>query len=177
MANAGFQSPLTIGLLKNIGARPSTAFAAFANPNTIGRLFAMGVPGTRARADVGDGGRPRPGAKRLRFKSADERLTEGEVQWMQRKLAELRKAKTEREAAEAAQAIEIALAQAAQDDEAAEVITAAIEQAQPGRVDYAAALRDTKLIGSILTDLRKLAKQLQAERDEDDDIEILLLSG
>jgi hypothetical protein len=96
---------------------------------------------------------------------------------MQRKLAELRKAKSEREAAEAAKALEIALAQAAQDDRAADVISEVIEARRPdviARADYGPVLRDTKLLGEIL---RELARMVKAYEDEEDDIEILLLGG
>jgi hypothetical protein len=134
------------------------------------------APPAAVQTDLGDGGRPRRG-RRQRLRTADDDLTEGEVQWMQRKLAELRKAKSEREAAEAAKALEIALAQAAQDDRAADVISEVIEARRPdviARADYGPVLRDTKLLGEIL---RELARMVKAYEDEEDDIEILLLGG
>jgi hypothetical protein len=133
------------------------------------------TPTPAAQPDT-DGGRPRRG-RRQRLRTVDDDLTEGEVQWMQRKLAELRKAKSEREAAEAAKALEIALAQAAQDERAAEVISEVIEARRPdviARADYGPVLRDTKLLGEIL---RELARMVKAYEDEEDDIEILLLGG
>jgi hypothetical protein len=129
-----------------------------------------------AQQDVGDGGRRRRG-RRQRLRTADDDLTEGEVQWMQRKLAELRKAKSEREAAEAAKALEIALAQAAQDERAAEVISEVIEAKKPeaiARADYSLVMRDVRVLGQILSELLRMVKE---QEDEEDDIEILLLGG
>jgi hypothetical protein len=134
------------------------------------------APPAAVQTDLGDGGRRRRG-RRQRLRTADDDLTEGEVQWMQRKLAELRKAKSEREAAEAAKALEIALAQAAQDERAAEVISEVIEAKKPeaiARADYSLVMRDVRVLGQILSELLRMVK---AYEDEEDDIEILLLGG
>jgi hypothetical protein len=115
--------------------------------------------------------------KRRRYRRADDELTEAEAQFIQRKIAELKAAKTAREEAAAAKALEIALAQAAQDDEAAEIIAAAVEYEAPKR-DYAAALRDVELMSQLGKELMALAKELAAERKrlaDEDDIEVLLL--
>jgi hypothetical protein len=142
----------------------------------LGGLSSAGVAAPAAQQDIGDGGRPRRG-RRQRLRTADDDLTEGEVQWMQRKLAELRKAKSEREAAEAAKALEIALAQAAQDERAAEVISEVIEARKPeaiARADYSLVMRDVRVLGQILSELLRMVR---AYEDEEDDIEILLLGG
>jgi hypothetical protein len=124
-------------------------------------------------------GKRRVGARRRRRYSADDDLTEAEAQYVLRKIRELKQAKTAREEAEAARALEIALAQAAQDDDAAEIITEAIEFKQPQR-DYAAALRDVELMQRLGDELMALAIELAAQqqrmRDEDDAEALLLLT-
>lgn len=131
----------------------------------------------QARAPEGGDGKPR-----RRIRTAEDELTEGEIQWMQRKLQELKNAKTEREKAEAAKALEIALAQAAQDDKAAEVISAAIQERRPEavlRADYGPVMHDVALLTSITSQLASIVKQAAAEHkrmmDDEDDIEMLLL--
>jgi hypothetical protein len=120
-------------------------------------------------------GKRRVGARRRRYRSADEELTEAEAQYILRKIQELKKAKTAREEAAAAKALEIALAQAAQDDEAAEIISDVIEFKRPGR-DYAAALRDVRLMQQLGNELLALATELERERlDDEDDAEAILL--
>jgi hypothetical protein len=124
-----------------------------------------------------DGKRRIARSGRRRRYSADDDLTEAEAQYVLRKIRELKQAKTAREEAEAARALEIALAQAAQDDDAAEIITEVIEFKQPGR-DYAAALRDVQLMQQLGDELMALAIELAAERarlDDEDDAEALLL--
>ena len=107
------------------------------------------------------------GGKRRR--TADEELSEAEVQFMQRKLAELRAAKTKREEQAAAKALEVALAQAAQNDEVAEVITATIEIDRP---DYGTVMRDLKLLARIID---KLDRMVKAETRENDDWDVLVM--
>jgi hypothetical protein len=118
------------------------------------------------------------GAKRRRH--PDEELTEAEVQFMQRKLAELKRAKTAAEEAAAAKALEVALAQAAQDDEAAEVITATIAEKRPEiKTDYGAIMRDVALLTDITRQLAKIARAAADERrrqEDEDDIEMLMLA-
>lgn len=120
------------------------------------------------------------GKKRGRkFRTADDDLTEAEVQWMQRKLRELKQAKTERERVAAAKALEVSLAQAAQDDEAAEAISSTIEQERPAlKADYRAIMRDVELLSSITTKLAEIAKRAaeeQRRRQDDDEIELISL--
>jgi hypothetical protein len=125
---------------------------------------------------TGGDGKPRRGARR-KYRSADDELTEAEAQYVLRKIEELKRAKTEREEAAAAKALEIALAQAAHDDDAAEVITEAIEEKKGPRRDYAAALRDVQLMSKIGKELMVLAKEIAAERrrqEDEDDVELLL---
>jgi hypothetical protein len=126
-----------------------------------------------------DGKRRIARSGRRRRYSADDDLTEAEAQYVLRKIRELKQAKTAREEAEAARALEIALAQAAQGDDAAEIITEAIEFKQPGR-DYAAALRDVELMQRLGDELMALAIELAAQqqrmRDEDDAEALLLLT-
>lgn len=117
-----------------------------------------------------------------RRRTGDEELTEAEVQYMQRKLRELKQAKTEREKVDAAKALEIALAQAAQDDQAADIISAAIQEKRPEAVlksDYRAVMRDVALLTDITRQLDRIVKAAAAEQrrmqDDEDDIEMLLL--
>jgi hypothetical protein len=124
---------------------------------------------------TGGDGKPRRGPRK--YRTADEELTEAEAQYVLRKIEELKRAKTEREEAAAAKALEIALAQAAQDDDAAEVITEAIEEKRGPKRDYAAALRDVQLMSKIGQELMVLAKEIAAERrrqEDEDDVELLL---
>lgn len=117
-----------------------------------------------------------------RRRSGDDELTEAEVQWMQRKLQELKQAKTEREKNEAAKALEIALAQAAQDDAAAEAISATIQEKKPEavlRADYGSVMRDVALLTSITNELERVVKESAAHQrmlEDEDDIEMLLLA-
>ena len=106
--------------------------------------------------------------KRRRRRTGDEELTEAEVQYMQRKLRELKQAKTKREEDAARKALEIAFAQAAQDDEAAR----AIEAAANG--NYAALMRNDVLLARVTDKLAAIARQ-HAEDQDEDDVETLLL--
>lgn len=120
--------------------------------------------------------------KRRRRRNADDELTEAEVEFMRRKLRELKQAKTDREEAAAAKALEIALAQAAEDDQAAEIITGAIQEKRPEAVaksDYGSVMRDVALLTEITNQLDRIVKEAAAERrrlDDEDDIEILMLA-
>lgn len=119
---------------------------------------------------------------RKRRRHADDELTEAEVQFMHRKLAELKRAKTEQDKAKAAKALEVALAQAASDDEAKEIITAMIHEKRPEavlRADYGPVMRDVALLTSITRQLDRIVKQAAAERramEDEDDIETLLMA-
>ena len=170
----GFGTPVTIGLLHRLGAVPSGG--GFGGPLTLGLLHRLGAavatPIEPARTSDTDGKRRRV----KRWRNADEELTEEEAQYVVRKIAELRRAKSAREAAAAAKEIELALAQAARDEEAAEIIAETIEERQERTTpDYGAALRDLELMADIGRRLVALARQLEFERD-DDDAEVLLLS-
>lgn len=122
------------------------------------------------------------GGKRRRRRNADDDLTEAEVQFMRRKLAELKRAKTDREEAAAAKALEIALAQAAEDDAAAEIISGAIQEKHPEAIaksDYGSVMRDVALLTDITNQLARIVREAAAERrrlDDEDDIEILMLT-
>lgn len=134
--------------------------------------------GPDPNADRSDGD---PSGKRKRRRNADEELTEAEVQFMQRKLAELKAAKTEREKAAAAKALEVAMAQATKDDEAADAITATIQEKRPEAIlkaDYGAVMRDVALLTEITDRLEKIAKEAAAYQrilEDEDDIEMLLM--
>ena len=122
-----------------------------------------GFPVTTTGIDVA-------GKRRGRRKPADEELTEAEVQFMQRKLAELKAAKTKREEQAAAKSLEVALAQAAQSDEVAEVISTTIEAKET--TDYAAVMRDLTLLSRVIDRLERMVR----EEREEDDIEILAMA-
>lgn len=125
--------------------------------------------------DRSDGSPSGGGKKRRR---ADDDLTEAEVQFMFRKIAEMKAAKTERERVAAAKALEVSLAQAAQDDEAAETISATIQEKRPEAVlkaDYSAALRDVSLMTEIAEKLAKIAAEVRREREDEEDVEALLM--
>ncbi len=100
---------------------------------------------------------------------------------MQRKLRELKAAKTEREKVAAAKALEVAMAQAAKDDEAAEVISSTIQEKRPEAIlkaDYGAVMRDVALLTEITNKLAKIAKEAAAYQrmmDDEDDVETLLM--
>lgn len=107
-------------------------------------VFQVDVASTSTGVDRSDG-KPRglPRGRKRRHRNADEELTEAEVQFIRRKVAELKAAKTEREKVAAAKALEIALAQAAQDDEVADVISAEIQEKRPEiKEDYGPIMRD-----------------------------------
>lgn len=111
-------------------------------------------------------GKPRR-VRNRRWFNADDELTEAEVQFMQRKLQELKRAKTEREKNAKAKELEVALAQAAQDELAAEAIRSAMGGKSPARV-----MRDPAALGRIIGELERIVRDQQDE----DDLEILLLS-
>ena len=116
-------------------------------------------------------GKPR----RRRARNADDELTEAEVQWMQRKLLELKAAKTERERVAAAKSLEVSLAQATQDDEAADIISASIQEKGVSTAD---AMRDVALLTSITNQLEQIVKAAAIERrrlEDEDDVESLLM--
>ena len=110
------------------------------------------------------------GKRRRRHKSADDELSEAEVQFMQRKLAELKAAKTKREEQAAAKSLEVALAQAAQSDEVAEVISTTIEAKET--TDYGAVMRNLALLSRVIDRLERMVR----EEREEDDIEILAMA-
>lgn len=94
---------------------------------------------------------------------------------MFRKIAELKKAKSEREKLRAAKELEVAISQAAQDEEAAKIIVKTIEKKRGPRPDYAAVMRDAALLTSIVYQLDRIAKQAALEAREEDDIAVMLL--
>lgn len=95
---------------------------------------------------------------------------------MFRKIAELKAAKTEQDKLAAAKALEIALAQAAQDDEAANAISATIAEKRPeARADYGAVMRDVALLTAITNELDRIVKEHKRLMDDEDDAEALLL--
>lgn len=145
-------------------------FVAFFGSRTVATATATTIIDVAGQARGG----------RRRHRNADEELTEAEVQFMFRKLAELKKAKSEREKEKAAKELEVALAQAAQDEEAAAVITDAIEEQKPeviARSDYRGVMQDVGLLSSIIKQLEVIARNAaKAQREEDDDIEVLMLS-
>ena len=116
-----------------------------------------------------------PSGKRRRRRNADDDLTEAEVQWMMKKLAELKAAKTERERLAAAKALEVGLAQATKDDEAADVISATIQERG---VDTAQMMRDVALLTEITNKLAVIAREAaeyQRMMEDEDDVETLLM--
>ena len=125
----------------------ATAFQPNAFQNNAFQIDAgASGPADFNRTDVG--GKARRGVKHKGYRSADDELTEAEIQFMQRKLAELKAAKTEREKAAAAKSLEVAMAQATKDDEAADAISATIQEKRPEAVlksDYGAVMRDVAL--------------------------------
>ena len=125
------------------------------------------APAARVTVDVG-------GKRRRVARNADDDLTEAEVQFMRRKLDELIAAKTAREKALAAKALEIALAQAAKDEEAAEVISAQVNQAH-GPGDYRAAMQSTATLSRIVGELQRMVREIEDERDEDD-LEVIAMA-
>lgn len=130
-------------------------------------------PYPSSSADNSDG---TSGAGKRRRRTADDELSEAEVQFMHRKIAELKRAKNERERARAAEELQISLAQAAQDEEAAQVIE---QIASPKLIatDYAALSRDSRLMLQIAKQLEKIVKGAQRRRtEEEDDVEILMLA-
>lgn len=165
--------------LFRLGNVPSVAQGGFRS------LLAFWIGGAAAPAaavatpqpSVDVGGKRRRGTRR-RLYVADEHLTEAEAQYIARKLAELKEAKTAREEAEAVKALEVALAQAVQDEEAAEIVSEKIAEARPNPYDYAGALRDVQLLTDISRALTLLAHEIALERrriQDEDDVETLLL--
>jgi len=116
------------------------------------------------------------GKKKLKRKSrpADDDLTAEEVHWMRRKIAELKRAKTEREKEKIAKQVEVALAQATKDEEAAEVIE---RVAQTANYDTKAILNNIALLINIVNGLEHVVNRSEARLMEDeDDIEVLAIA-
>lgn len=148
--------------------------AAFIGASTFAGVWSSSGTGTASFTPPPSGTVDQSDGKPRRHRTGDDELTEAEVQYMFRKLAELKAAKTEREKVQAAKALEIALAQAAQDEEAAEVISASIQAK-----DYGAVMRDVPLLTSITQQLDRIVKEAAAERrrlDDEDDIETILMA-
>ena len=106
------------------------------------------------------------GGKR-RIKSGDEELTEAEVQYMFRKLAELKKAKTAKSRHKASNELEISLAKAVRDEDAAQIVQEAVAHIPIGEI-----LRNVEALSDLIRNLQDLVWQ---EREEDD-IAVLLLT-
>jgi hypothetical protein len=121
--------------------------------------------------------------KGRKFRTADDDLSEFEVQLMQRKLAELKAAKTERERLQAQKQIEESLASISQEyPDAADAISEAATARQREGIaakDFRLLSRDVLKIGQVANKLEQIAKDAAAEqrrlRDEAD-IELLVMN-
>ena len=116
----------------------------------------------------------------------ESELTDNEVVALARRLSALRDAQTKKAKAKAAKELEIALAQAAQDERAAKAIRSAIEKARPEVVarlmgaDTATLLPEIKFDLTVLTEIMAQLAILMREqmmRRDDEDIEVLLLAS
>ncbi len=112
---------------------------------------------------------PGGGKKKHRDRTGDDELTEADLQYMFRKIAELKKAKSESAKVAAAKRVEVALARTARDDDAAQIISTGLGS------DISQSLRDVQMLSSVARALKEMLKERQPQDDEDEAEAMLLL--
>jgi hypothetical protein len=129
------------------------------------------------------GGDDAPRGKRKRYRNGDEGLSEAELQFMHRKIAELKSAKTKREKEAAASALETSLDVAAENPESADEIRAAVAEQPSAKIpqltDYSRLSRDASAMEAVVRRLTLISARaaIEAKRKRQDEEDIELISS